>query len=376
MADAYQYFEASSYKIYFVKLSYSALEKVIVQYQENEKMCVEKVYKDALTKGKGEYKNHNNYIDYFGTQVAPTVMMDKLTMEIMSLLHNFFDTFAQWINSSLLAEDGVLMEKVSLSKVVRKLASFPEYSGPFINNIKELTSSREYKYISDFNNTLKHRRQIYIDNKFDILSIKGSVSVPRFIKDGRLHIKEDVLVSLKEKIDFCNDLINSSKSYVENYYASSDNLHVKHRLENPDTYLTFESKEDFEAMKFPKSHYYYIEVDPSRLLNEYHFILCYDRMNGSQDESIEFFNSPYSIIMIRERGTQNIIGILKPKDEEIQTINDARELTYRKYSVIRTDYEEEMFTSIFSEDAFQCYLGLSKINIIYESSKSEMVQEL
>lgn len=37
VADAYQYFEACSYKLYLAELSYSALEKVIAQYQANEK---------------------------------------------------------------------------------------------------------------------------------------------------------------------------------------------------------------------------------------------------------------------------------------------------------------------------------------------------
>ncbi len=79
VADAYQYFEASVYKLYLAELSYSALETVIAQYQENEKTYVEKVYEDALTTGKGAYKVHTNCIEYFGTQVSPTVMMDKLT---------------------------------------------------------------------------------------------------------------------------------------------------------------------------------------------------------------------------------------------------------------------------------------------------------
>ncbi|MBC9702472.1 MAG: hypothetical protein H9W83_08070, partial [Leuconostoc sp.] len=336
VADAYQYFEASAYKLYLAELSYSALETVIAQYQENEKTYVEKVYEDALTTGKGAYKAHTNCIEYFGTQVSPTVMMDKLTMEIMSLLHNFFDTFAQWINASLFAEDGVPMERVSLPKVVSKLSSFPEYSGPFIATISTLTSSPEYEYVADFNNTLKHRRQIYVDNRFDVLAIKGSVIVPEFSKDGRPHVKEDALTVLKGKIDFCTGLLDSSKAYVESYYASADNTHVTHRFENPVTYLFFDSKEDFEAMKSPKNHYYYIEVDPSQILDEYHFILCCDRMDGSQDESIEFFNSPYPIIMLRENGTQNIVGILKPEDEENRSIKDARELAYRKYSAVLT----------------------------------------
>lgn len=361
VADAYQYFEASAYKLYLAGISYSALENVIKQYQESEKMYIEKVYEDALTTGRGIYKSHTSYIEYFGIQVSPTVMMDKLTMEIMSLLHSFFDTFAQWINASLFAEDGVPMEKVSLPRVVSKLPSFPEYTGTFITAISALTSSSEYEYIADFNNTLKHRRQIYVDNRFDVLAIKGSVCVPEFTKDGRPYVKEDALIMLKEKIDFCSGLLDSSKAYVENYYASADNLHVAHRFENPATYLFYDNKEDFEAWKLPKNHYYYIEVDPSEILDEYQFILCCDRMDGSKDESIEFFNSPYSIIMLRENGTQNIVGILKPTDGEVRTIKDARELTYRKYFTVRTGFEQEMFSAICLGDRFRCYRFLSVI---------------
>lgn len=375
VADAYQYYEASDYKIELATLSYYALEKVITQYQENEKAYIEKVYEDAVITGEGAYEVHDDCVDYFGIQVSPTVMMDKLTMEILSLLHNFFDTFAQWINASFFAEDGIPMEKVSLSKVIDKLASFPEYSGLFIDEINSLASSPEYEYIADFNNTLKHRRQIYIDNKFDILAVKGNVGIPEFTKDGRIHVKKDALTAIKGKIDFCANLLTSSKLYIESYYNSSDNLHVSHRFENPNTYLFFESKEDFESMKSSKNHYYYIEVDPSKILDEYHFILCYDKMDGSNDERIDFFNSPYSIIMLRENGTQNIVGILKPEDGEKRTIEDSRELAYRKYTAVISGYEHEMFTSICSKDAFNVYPFVSNIKATYVLPKSEEEQE-
>ena len=76
VADAYQYFEACDYKLHLAELSYSALEKVIAQYQANEKSVVEKVFEDAHNTGKGTYKTHKNSVDYFGTEVSPTVMMD------------------------------------------------------------------------------------------------------------------------------------------------------------------------------------------------------------------------------------------------------------------------------------------------------------
>lgn len=68
------------------------------EYQANEKSVVEKGFEHIIQER--VYKTHKNSVDYFGTEVSPTVMMDKLTMEIMSLLY-FFDTFAQWLNACL-----------------------------------------------------------------------------------------------------------------------------------------------------------------------------------------------------------------------------------------------------------------------------------
>ena len=95
--------------------------------------------------------------------------------------------------------------------------------------------------------------------------------------------------------------------------------------------------------------------------------MCCDRMDGSQDESIEFFNSPYQIIMLREIGTQNIVGILKPVDGENRSIKDERELSYRKYSAVLTGFEHEMFVSICSEDTFHYYPCLSDMTGGYMS---------
>ncbi len=95
IADSYQYYEACSYKLYLAQLSLSALNNVVTDYQNKETAVTEKFYRDAAMKGKGTCSEHINSVNYLGVEASPTVIMDKLTMEIMSLLHNFFDTFAQ-----------------------------------------------------------------------------------------------------------------------------------------------------------------------------------------------------------------------------------------------------------------------------------------
>ncbi|GMN96896.1 hypothetical protein [Blautia wexlerae] len=361
IADSYQYYEACSYKIYLAGLSFSALKNVVSDYQKEETVIIKSVYKDAVTKGKGTYSAHTSSVNYLGIDVSPTVIMDKLIMEIMSLLHNFFDTFAQWLNASLFAEDGLAMEKVSLTKVVRKMSQFSEYTGQFIDDVVELPLNPDYLYIADYNNTLKHRHQIYVENKFDILAIQGRVSVPKFEKDGRPHIREDALDVLQKKISFCNGVLDSSRTYIESYFKKADNQHVSHRFYNPKTHLFFENEEDCKAMRSPINHYYYIEVDRADLLDSYHFLLVCDQMDGSPDETIEVFNSPYPIIMLREKDTEKFIGILKPNDNISISIKDEKEIYYRRYIPQTIGYEYEMYMAICQAEPFHYYPYLSYV---------------
>lgn len=359
MVDAYQYYEACSYKLYLAQLSLSALNNVVADYQKKETDVAEEFYRDAATKGKGTYSAHTNSVNYLGVEASPTVIMDKLTMEILSLLHNFFDTFAQWLNASLFAEDGLPMERVSLTKVAGKMASFPEYTGQFITDVIALPTNQEYLYIADYNNTLKHRRQIYVENKFDILAVKGSVAVPEFEKDGRPHVKENALDLLKKKINFCSSILDDSKTYIETFFANVDNQHVAHRLYNPKTYLFFGSEEDYKAMRSPVNHYHYIEVDAANIQDSYQVLLVCDRMNGSEEESIEVFNSPYPIIMLRDSASERIVGIMKPDDGVSLSIKDEKEVYYRKYTPQTTGYEHEMFMTICQDEPFHYYPFLS-----------------
>lgn len=84
MVDAYQYYEACSYKLYLAQLSLSALNNVVADYQKKETDVAEEFYRDAATKGKGTYSAHTNSVNYLGVEASPTVIMDKLTMEILS----------------------------------------------------------------------------------------------------------------------------------------------------------------------------------------------------------------------------------------------------------------------------------------------------
>lgn len=368
VADSYQFYTSCAYKLYFAETSFQALKNIINEYQIEETERVQKVYSDAVRTGVGRFLAHKNTVDYLGIEMDVTSAMDKLTMEMMGLLHNFFDTYAQWLNSALLGEKALPIKKATLVNIAQKLQDYPEYAGTFISMLSGLPSDSQYLYIADFNNTLKHRYQIYVSNRFDIFSVTGNVSIPAFSKDGRIHVKEEAVDVLEKCLNFCKQLLSDSLDYVKQYYLSNDCNYVTHRIYNPKTYLLFDSEDDYRAMRSPKNHYYFIEIDPTNIQDEYHIMLCCDRMD-KEEKSIECFNSDYQIIMLKEQGTDKIVGIMKPVDSDVFKLNDEHELQYRKYATEVNGYEAEMFMAICGDDKFIYHPYLSDLSVVILGEK-------
>lgn len=368
VADAFQFFTSCQYKLDMAELSYNALKNLISKYQAEEAAAINKVFKDAQKTGKGTYTAHKNVVDYFGIEIDTTVAIEKVFMEIMGLLHNFFDTFAQWINASLCGEKALPIKKASLVNVINKMSEYPEYSDQFITEFINITGNSNYSYVADFNNTQKHRYQLYVENKMDVFSVQGEVNVQDFVKDGRTHIKKDVQDAVSSLLAYCKKLMNDSKVYIENYYKDNDCNYVEHRIYNPKTFMFFENEDDCKQMKNPKNHYYYIEVDTNNVSHQYQIMLVSDGSGAVKDEDkrIEMFNSPYQIIMLKDSNSQ-IIGVLKPEDNEVYKLKDEHNLVYRKYKSITSDYQTEMFSAICSGD-FNYYPYLSDAILAYDKN--------
>lgn len=369
VADSYQFFESCQYKLDMAELSYSAMKNLIIKYQSEEAEVINRAFSEAHQNGHGMYPAHRNVVDFFGIEIDTTVAIEKLFAEITGLLHNFYDTFAQWINTSLFGEKALPIKRVSLTNVIAKMPEFPEYSGAFINDFLNIIADSKYIYISDLNNTQKHRYQMYVENKFDLLAVQGEVNTPNFEKDGRVHLKADVLSVVADGLNYCRKLLDDSQSFIENYYATNSCNYVEHRAYNPKTYLFFESKEDCVQMKNPKNHYHYIEVDASNILPQYQIMLMRDTLD-QEDGSIDVYNSVYSIIMLRNRSDERIIGILTPEDGETFCFGDAHNLVYRKYKSNTTDFQLAKFRAVCEGD-FHVYPMLSDVTRLYSTAVPE-----
>lgn len=334
VADAYQYYESSSYKLYLAKITISALENIVNDFCTSGEYAIN----DHLGNGFEECSSYiKTSIDYFGVELSIADATTKFCMEIISLLHNFFDNYAQWINAALLGEDAIPMDRVNLNKLVEALPKYPEYSSEFLNDVKYTVKQEEYKFISDFNNTIKHRAQLYTKNRINIITGKAGVFTSTFYKDKNSYSEQDVVSLLKKLYEFCERKLNASKSFIEEFYSKNDCKYVESRA-YPTIFLQFKNENDHERFKIDQC-YVYIEEKNDRENQEYQVMLKYD---GDSKTIIE--NSYYQHIILKRQ--DEILGVLTPKDDEVFQNGDERALIYRKYILCNKNLSQDIYKDL------------------------------
>jgi hypothetical protein len=338
VADSFQFQSSCKYKLDSAKLSLDAIKLLVDTFADNEKEFVQDIKQRAFnnpgTPVGVTFKNDN--VDYLGITVPRYFVVNKLVFELFGILHSYFDVFAQWINTALLAEDGVSpIKQVNIRSVIKELSSFPEYTGPTINLIKNCISSNEYNYISDANNVVKHRYEIHSKMSSSMFTGNTNVSVNAFRKD-KITYGEVPLTNMAESCYiYCAELYVKFYDYLVDYYSSNNNTHVAHRYYNPITYMQFENLEDANKLN-PQFAANYIEIAPEELAASYDLLL----FNDSAD-SIEIRNSPYSIVMLKDPANSaygSYYGYLTPVDSDEYKLDDGRLITYRRYLPTHADH--------------------------------------
>ncbi len=91
-----------------------------------------------------------------------------------------------------------------------------------------------------------------------------------------------------------------------------------------------------------------------------------------QIKEISLYNSVYRFIAIKDINTGTYLGILKPADSNLYTLNDGRILEYRRYVTQKIDYEIELFKEILDQNFhYLPYLSDCTIHILTEQPKTK-----
>jgi hypothetical protein len=340
LLDTIQFVHSTEFKLFSAKLSINALKRLFVEQVELNETEKNAMFEEAIEKGYATVKATRNDVNYLGEEVGRNIVIDKLVMEIFSILHSFFDNFAQVINAMLFASNGIQkLGKVSYSAVIKMLSNFTEYSGAEIIKLLDVQTKDEYIYISDFNNIVKHRHQIFVKGKFNLFNGDSILETSKFHKDSNFHDSKEVIKIIEDCYQFCHELFNDFMDYAETYYTTNKNQYVENRVYNPKTELIFKCEEDAKAMKNPKNSIHYIELDSLNLKPEYYVLLI---KPNDDIERFEIYNSTYDFIAVRDKVTKKNVAYLVPADNETYDMKDGRLIHYRKYRLETVNFQFEI----------------------------------
>jgi len=321
--DALQFFSSCQFKIEMMDANKALLEQILADFWNEGEQSQKRISQELIERGTSLILSEDDSIELLGVRYSRGFILNKSLIEMYGTLHSFFDIYAQWLNRMLLADEAIPIERVSISSVNRMLQTknhFKTQYPDFLELIDKITSSADYQYIADMNNTLKHRQVLISKAKFDLFSGDFSGSLPPFEKDGRTYTRTEIIDQLQSHVGYCKNLINDSCIFAELFYMTSNSLNTENRFHNPNIQIIRKADKSIHSI-MP-----YIE--DSVLRGEYHFLLCYF---VEETETVQIFNCPYEMIAVFKPATQICIGLLIPSDTDIYSLDDGRVVHYRKY---------------------------------------------
>ncbi|REK68637.1 MAG: hypothetical protein C6P35_00745 [Cohnella sp.] len=258
-----------------------------------------------------------------GIESSYSFLIDKYIKDFFQYTRNSLDSVAQFINSSLLANKSLNIERVDFNKIV----SFFEDNN--LKNIfcktfcqlKSMQVSDELNYISEFNNRVKHISDAPLTMSYSLLSTDSVNKIGAFYKKRSqfeakdiIEITSNILNFIKNEYQTLIDVVLDEVKYDKYVVGRMHSLRFHVQMNNSD----------------PSQNLTVIYVDVNESMDELPDIIRILFVKKNEDD-IEAYNCDYGDILVRD-SKRNFLGRYK-LDEEIVEDNLLRYRVYKKDNV-------------------------------------------
>ncbi|MBJ6359725.1 hypothetical protein ACFOQM_00065 [Paenibacillus sp. GCM10012307] len=262
-------------------------------------------------------------MDMFGIPVDYPFLIDKYIKDFFQYLRNAMDSAAQIVNSALLANQGLNIERVDFNKIIHVLsnASYVQVFSNTLTVLLRIQNSIEFAYMTEFNNRIKHISDTKLILSRELFGDGMTSKIDAFYKKGNQFAQQDILTITKEVFDFVG------KEIILLLEAISQDIKLDAFIHGRTHDLKFHVQTVKDA---PDSSFTVVYVEAVDSIDELPEILRVLLVRSN--EEVNSMNSDYDDILVRDKH-QNYIGrfIL---DESIH--NDGL-LQYRRYK--KDNYE-------------------------------------
>lgn len=214
--DAWQFIVNALKNINTAKYCYEIINELVSRIEEEHKDWIDSL-NEHISKSLKENKAVSINLDYdsfsqyklnvAGIDVGYPFLIDKYIKDLFQYSRNAFDSIAQIVNSALLANKSIDIEKVDFNKIATILNK-EKYSPKFpktLNWFLKIQQSDEFMYLTEFNNRTKHICDSKIIMSQNLLNYDVLNKIDPFYKKGKQFKEQDICVTTKTILDFIKE---------------------------------------------------------------------------------------------------------------------------------------------------------------------------
>ena len=309
---------------YCSKVIKNAISEILKEHHSFQEELNEKIEK-LIDKGGGSMgltgnDIPKNEINILGINVSLHFIVDKYIKDFFQYARNSFDIIGQLINASILANKGLDTDKVDFFNVYKELKKYKSTFHKTFNSMKSIKSNKTFKYISAFNNRIKHTYDVKSIISLSIFGDRKNIFLNEFQKYGNTYPKEEIVKKIDEIFVFIQmaltDILNAVYSEVNLDRFNNNRIH--------DLFYYYQDMKDSSNNLI--AIYIKTEKERTELPNELRMLLL------KKKEEIEAYNCDYDDILVRDKN-DNFIGRFIAKE----SVEKDGLIKYRRYILDECD---------------------------------------
>lgn len=323
--DAWQFLANTNNNIliaeYCSKIIEKSIEKIILEHDNfqtklnNQIQCTIKEGGGSISMGIDDIPQ--NTVTILEMEVSLYFIIEKYLKDFFQYIRNSFDIVGQFLNAALLANVGLNIDIVDFQSIYNEFKKYKDIFPKIFKAVENTKHNEIYKYISAFNNRVKHTYDVQNIISLSIFDDKKKIVISEFQKYGKVYPEEDMLNKINEVLVFTqkaiDNIIDSSYSEIKLYRFNKNRIH--------DVYYYVQDMKNVSS-NFTTIH---IEVgnDTLELPSEIGVLLLKEKEN-----EIEAINCDYEDILIKN-SSGKYIGRFITEDK----IEKDGLIKYRKYKL-------------------------------------------
>lgn len=348
VVDGIQFLESSIIKIKMAHLELCSLRNIKSSIKDSFKQWKNELIKKGSTNNFPECN-----FEYFSNRIPDDIALYKVTSNSLNYLHSFFDNFAQFLNVTLLANEAIERNSVSIKSLNNYLKSKGIYK-EISDKIDKCLDDSTYKFIEAYNNITKHQINIFVDSRLFLNNGELETNIPEIKKKRgkveEVHLSSDLETKILESYEFVKNFCSTMTQEVYGMLMKQSHPYTENRHHSVNTRIQLANPQK-NVMR--ATEVYIVTNEKIKQDDQYYFLFSKD-----DEDEILLNNCTYKSIIIKD-SSNKIVGMLLADDPNISDDSADKVIfyQYRKYIVNVKNYSAALIDHIKNTDKISAGYG-------------------